>query len=107
MARRARCRVASIRETWATSSNKFGRRGFMSGFRFINRTTGRNLLLVTAMALPAAGCSAVYGDQDDYYTPEAHYERFPIGETRAPVNVGVSSAHGQLGPHQAAEVTHI
>ncbi|CAN5345563.1 CpaD family pilus assembly protein [soil metagenome] len=77
----------------------------MSGFKFINRKAGRNILLAMAIALPAAGCETIYDDVDDNYVPATHYERFPIGVAKTPVNIGIGSEGGHLGPRQQSEVT--
>jgi pilus assembly protein CpaD len=77
----------------------------MSGFKFIDGRAGRTLLLALALVFPAAGCDTVYNDVDDYYVPSTHYERYPIGVARAPVNVGIGAERGHLGDTQQIVVT--
>ena len=56
------------------------------------------LLFLTASAL--AGCQLDDAASDDYYVPQAHYERYPIKVAKAPVSVGLATRSGKLSPAQ-------
>ncbi len=63
---------------------------------------GPALLLLSAVMLSA--CSQDYDVTERQYTPAAHYERYPINVTKAPVSVGVAAKAGMLSPEQINRV---
>lgn len=55
------------------------------------------LLLSVAML---SGCGRDFITSEDYYVPEAHYERYPIKVSTAPVKFGIATRAGTLSQEQ-------
>ena len=66
----------------------------------VSAASRMTLALFTVMASGLAACSNGELALDDAYVPAAHYERYPIEVTRAPVRMEISSRHGSLHASQ-------
>jgi pilus assembly protein CpaD len=49
-----------------------------------------------AIAVTAAGCEGIHGEVDDVYTPQLHYQRFPIEVSKGKVQMKVPARSARL-----------
>ncbi len=49
-----------------------------------------------AIAVTAAGCEGIHGEVDDVYTPQLHYQRFPIEVSKGKVRMKVPARSARL-----------
>jgi pilus assembly protein CpaD len=66
--------------------------------------TATRFAAALAAAVSLSACETMEADLKDTYTPQTHYERYPIKVSKQPIKVTVSSKQGHVTPMQAAEL---